>query len=105
MENKMDKELENKLRINFEEALNRFNFAKIYSVMEFLDWCWYDENHSPTQEQMIESVKERFESALKNLKASELSISGSGGFFVELFKSGKVRIQFIVDESEFGYEG
>lgn len=94
----MEKELESKLRINFETALNNFNFSKVHNVMEFLDWRWYGEG-VPSQIQMIETVKNLFNHALNENSVS----TGTGGFYVELHKNEIVEIRFVLAESEYGY--
>ena len=95
----MNKELESKIRVNFSEALNNFNFAIVFVVMNYLAWTWHDEKHSPSQIQMVECVKELFEYAIKDFDYSDIYTS-SGGFTVKINESGQVEIQFIVEESE-----
>ncbi len=100
----MDKELESKIRFNFVQALNEFDFVTVSTVMKSLDWHWWGDNHHPSRERMIKTVEELFDNAIKEFKNSEISV-GSGGFLVKIYKTGKVRIQFIAEESEsFEYE-
>lgn len=96
----MDKELEYKIRANFAEALNRFDFAKVYDVMNYLDWCWHDEKHSPSQAQMIEMVEnELFEYAINNFKGKEIN-TFSGGFTIRIYPGGKVSIEFVITQAD-----
>jgi cell division protein FtsW (lipid II flippase) len=94
----MEKELEYKIRDNFSEALERFDFSKVYDVMRYLGWTWCGERHSPSLIQMITTVKELFRIAVEDFNGSERWIS-TGGFTVIISEKGKVRIQFIVEES------
>lgn len=93
----MDKEIEYKIRDNFSEALERFDFEKVYRVMDYLNWRWGGDNHAPSLVQMIEMVKELFECAIKDFKET-LCVS-SGGFRVRIYEKGRVEIQFVVGES------
>lgn len=97
----MEKELEYKVRDNFSEALERFNFAKVYRVMDYLNWRWRGDNHAPSLVQMIEMVKELFECAIKDFE--ETVCTSSGGFRVRIYEKGSVEIQFVVTES-FSYD-
>jgi hypothetical protein len=99
----MNKELESKIRFNFTQALNQFNFANVYTIMNYLGWTWCEENHSPSQIQMIETVKELFEHAIKSFEGSYSYVS-SGGFLVRIYENGRVEIHFIVEESEYSNE-
>lgn len=95
----MDNELEHKIRDNFAEALNRFDFKKVHNVMSYLGWNWGLESHSPSEEKMINMIeKELFETAINSFNDEEISVY-SGGFLVRIFKTGKVEIQFIVAQS------
>lgn len=97
----MEKELEIKLRSNFEETLNRFDFAKVHDVMEHLDWTWWDSKHTPTQERMIAAVTELFNNTMsRNYEEFTNAYCYSGGFCVTIYNDGKVRIQFIVEDIE-----
>jgi len=99
----MNKELEFKVRDNFSEALERFDFSKVYNVMKYLDWTWCGEKTPPYLIQMIATVKELFRIAMEDFNGSEIWVS-TGGFTVNISENGKVRIQFIVEES-YSYDG
>lgn len=94
----MDKKLEFKIRCNYDEALNRFDFAKVHGVMDYLGWTWCGEENSPSQIQMIKKVDELFKIAIDDFNGSERWVS-TGGFTVIITEKGKVIIQFIVEES------
>lgn len=95
----MNKNLEYEIRDNFEEALNRFDFATIYDVMRYMDWTWHGESRSPSVKEMIETVEELFKHAIESFNDSEIC-TASGGFYVRIYKDGKVEIQFVVKHSE-----
>jgi hypothetical protein len=100
----MDKELEYEVRANFSEALESFDFGKVYDIMNCLDWYWQGDSHPPFTIQMINMVKdELFKIAIHNFKGDETRAS-SGGFTVIIHESGRVRIQFIVEES-YSHDG
>lgn len=94
----MNIEFEHKVRTNFAEALSRFNFKTVHDVMDYLDWYWLADKTPPSQMQMIETVSELFEYAIKSFKDSD-SYAATGGFLVRIWESGRVEIQFIVEES------
>ena len=94
----MEKELEYKIRDNFSEALERFDFSKVYNVMKYLDWTWCGEKTPPYLIQMIATVKELFEIAIKDFE--ETVWTSSGGFTVRIYGKGRVEIQFVIEESE-----
>jgi len=93
----MDKKLEYKIRDNFSEALEDFDFEKVHNTMNYLDWHWGGDNHAPSLVQMIELVKELFECAMNDFK--ETVCTSSGGFRVRIYEKGRVEIQFVVTES------
>jgi hypothetical protein len=95
----MDEKLETILKKNFDECLENFDFHKVKTVMDFLDWQWLGVG-VPNKYQMIEWVKKRFKSCLEYLKDNNSITSGSGGFQVEIFKSGKVTIRFVLTDWE-----
>ena len=94
----MDKELEYKIRDNFSEALEHFDFSTVQNVMTYLDWRWCGESHPPSQIRMIITVKELFEYGIKSFKGSTIYTS-TGGFTVTIYELGKVKIYFAVEES------
>jgi hypothetical protein len=94
----MNKEFEYKIRDNFSEALERFDFSKVYNVMKYLDWTWCGEKTPPYLIQMIATVKELFRIAMEDFNGSERWVS-TGGFTVNISEKGRVTIQFIVEES------
>jgi hypothetical protein len=97
----MEKELEIKLRGNFEKALNDFNFVKVHDVMNYLDWTWGGNEHNPSQKQMIVAVEELFEHAIERSSQEFTHVYHySGGFRVTIYNNGKVNIQFVVEETE-----
>jgi hypothetical protein len=95
---KMDKNISKEMiRNNFLDALNNFDFSKVWITMESLGWEWSGIG-IPTQKNMIETVEELFEELLRG---NELVINVStGGFTVELLDDGNIRIFFTVVESE-----
>jgi hypothetical protein len=99
----MEKELEYKIRDNFAEALERFNFSKVYDVMNYLGWTWCGEKNSPSQARMTGTVEELFRIAMEDFNGSERWLS-TGGFTVIISEKGRVRIQFIVEQS-YSYNG
>jgi hypothetical protein len=103
----MDMGLTEKIRLNFEQALNRFDFSKVWRVMNFLDWQWFDAGGVPTQDRAIVMVRGLFESALELYLTDEdcsRSVTGSGGFYVTIGGSSddiNVEIKFVLAESEW----
>jgi hypothetical protein len=96
----MEIELENKLRRNLEEALGWFDFSSVYKAMTALDWTWGTDANTPSPDEMIKTVRELFEEAVKYFKDSDYSFCQTGGFSVKVWKNGKVEIDFIVESSE-----
>lgn len=98
----MDKEFEIKVRKNFDEALSKFDFETVHDVMEHLDWTWWIANGVPSKEKMIAMISgELFENAIKSFHNSDIYV-GSGGFYVRIYQSGVVEIQFVVRRSAHG---
>ena len=94
---------EEKVKQNFEDMLDKFNFHKVKLTMKALDWTWAGTKEGiPTVSEMEENVTRLFESAMKQLAplSSYIRIS-SGGFSVEIDKKTEhVIIQFIVEDQD-----
>lgn len=95
----MNKDLENTIRYNFNNALNKFNFANVYKVMEYLGWYWGGDEYAPSQTCMIEMVKELFETGIENYERESDYWVSSGGFTVRIFKTKDVAIEFILEDA------
>ena len=99
----MNKELKIQFCDNFEKAINNFDFAKVHSVMNFLDWQWNGQG-VPSQAKMIDCVEELFRDAIKCYKEGE-SVLGIGGFYVELWEDeARVEISFVLTSQEWSNE-
>ena len=91
---------------NFQQALEEFDFQKIYNVMEFLKWHWYGNSTNPTIYQMKDTVNYLYKECLKSLEDENrdcVSVS-TGGFEVSVYKCGTIYIKFIVVKSYFEEE-
>jgi len=96
----MDNKTESIIRANFEEALLGFDFEKVHSVMEFLDWEWHgkDGRHVPSIVEMIRNLEDLLKSAISFMDNGFSSV-GTGGFMVEIFEDNDVEISFIIADS------
>jgi hypothetical protein len=99
----MDGKTESIIRANFETALLEFDFVRVHSVMEFLDWEWCgkDERHVPSIVEMIRSLEDLLKSAI-NFMDDGFSSVATGGFMIEIFDDNSVEISFVVTDSR-GY--
>jgi hypothetical protein len=83
----------NKIRENFEEALDNFNFEKVHMIMQFLGWTWFADNANPPS---IMQMKKEVETLFNDvLNGSDIISTGSGGFKVSVYMNGDVNIEFI----------
>lgn len=92
------------------EVLAHFDFEKVRTVMDALNWKWFDTADIPTIAELKESAEQRMESAIKqvldpnNKEHRDIGwISASGGFKATAWKTkkdklAKVRLEFIVTE-------
>jgi hypothetical protein len=97
----MDIKLEGILRANFEKAVCNFDFPKVHSVMEQLDWKWSVRKKGyviPDTIDMIANVTSLFDDAMANLEGTEKQVVFSGGFEIEINVYGTVDIRFIAEE-------
>ena len=96
----MDSKTESIIRANFEEALLGFDFAKVHSVMEFLDWEWSgkDGRHVPSIVEMLRTTEDLLNNAIHYMDNGFSSV-GTGGFKVDIFDGNDVEISFVVTDS------
>lgn len=97
----MDTTLESKLRTNFEKAVCNFDFPKVRSVMEQLDWKWSVRKKGyviPDTVDMVTNVTSLFNDAMENLEGTEKQTVFNGGFEVEINTYGTVDVRFIAEE-------
>ncbi len=98
---------------NFKTALAGFDFERVHSVMEYMDWKWVLVKGNvlshgvPSVQQMKNTVMELFYHALLDISeiSTPYSCAMTGGFCVKVYKTGNVKIEFILEKSEgMGYE-
>ena len=91
-----------KLKTNFEMLMGEFDFEKVDSIMNHLNWKWGikgGDYRIPTVEEMKETCRNLFNDLLVNNKHYDTvvpSSSGGGGFEVEVCGN-SVSIRFIVE--------
>ena len=86
---------------NYQQALEQFDFQKVYNVMEFLQWHWYNKKSIPAITELKKQVDYLYKECLKSLKDEnrDCAIVSTGGFEVTVYKAGTVYIKFIVEQS------
>lgn len=78
--------------------MNDFDFAKVHSVMKFLDWKWsYDTGEKKTPN--IDDLKSIAEHCLTQVSNSEdeSAVCSAGGFEAEQIQ-GTLELRFILDK-------
>lgn len=93
----MEKEIEKIARKEFKIVLEKFNFDKVRNVMDYLDWHWGGNELPPSRVEMRDMVTHLFEDALRFSRDDNGITCGSGGFQIQIFRSGNVEIRFIVE--------
>ena len=86
-----------------DEVITNFDFYKCQLMMEYMGWKWMTNNgyRNPTKYDLIESAKERIQSAIEGSKESgrmtlnEAYYSSSGGLKASVYKNRYNQITFI----------
>lgn len=90
-----------------DDILQNFNFFKVWAVMTFLDWKWYDSEATPTIERLRKSAKSLLQSVSGVSEEYPNSSSSSGGFRAECIWTplGKIfHLSFVVTEWSSDYD-
>ena len=99
------------------EVLAQFDFERVKEVMDALDWCWAENERTPTMRELKEEAEHHLYSAIEqatnpnNTEHHEVGwMSASGGFEAMAWKNedgtlARVRLEFVVadwsaDDSE-----
>jgi len=90
-----------KLRENFEQALDKFNFVMVYDIVKM--YC--KDSYWISKMAMMQDIVTLFEFALKDIaNGSSYSIRKSEYFQIRLYNSGNVYIEFIPVSSYIDWE-
>lgn len=95
----------NTLEHNFKMALSAFDLEEAHSVMNFLKWTWGNSLETPSKEEIRRHIVRLFESLHEEDLNEDNAFDSieSGGFRVAIFISKGVKIEFVVTESESGF--
>lgn len=93
----MDEKLEQILNKNLLHCLENFDYEKVMNVMSFLNWQWWWAG-VPNKDNIIAMIKENFTSCKKYIKDDSRASVSSGGIEVTIFKTGRVKVQFVLTE-------
>lgn len=85
-------ELTHKLRDAVDDVLANFNFDKVASVMNFLNWTWGFEEEIPDKFELIKTARRIIFDAIKELKENSEFYIATGGFYA-----------CVMQEEETGY--
>ena len=77
-----------------QEILDDFDFEKVHSVMNFLNWQWANLGHVPS----VKDLEKEARRLLISLKG-EPGIKGTGGLRVSLKQDGTLSLKCILTES------
>ena len=89
----MNTKLKNQFNLNLEELIEGYNFQKIHSVMNFLNWNWYGKG-IPSIENMKDCIRELYNLAIQESNFD--TTFGTGGFSLKLYKDGSIYVWFTV---------
>ena len=81
-------------------AINQVDWTKVYKVMDFLDWTWWNLKDVPTQYDLIKRAKELCASCYFECKGDEYH-TGTGGIYVDYIEHECwFQVSFVIDRGE-----
>lgn len=89
-----------KIDKKIKKIMKHFDFKKVHTVMELLDWKWkIDDNiEVPSTKQIKENVKRLMEQAYKNYRNNPEYVSLSTGGFEVRFEYDEIQLRFVLHE-------
>ena len=91
------------LALRVKHIIDHFDFDKVQRAMVALDWKWQhidDEEDQTSRVPSIERMKETARHLLYQAGTQKERYWATGGFHAQRFKTGDMRLQFVVSEHD-----